>query len=73
MELAESLLIWSAPGSEVWDRYPGSRAHMREMLQQLPPKVLDRALNNPKTLNGDQALAEGWSEMPAKLRRRIAP
>lgn len=46
---------------------------MREMLQLLPPKVLDRALNNPKTLNGDQALAEGWSEMPAKLRRRIAP
>ncbi len=73
VELAESLLIWSAPGSEVWDRYPGSRAHIREMLQRLPPKVLDRALKNPKTLNGAQALAEGWSEMPAKLRRRIAP
>ena len=71
VELAESLLIWCAPASEVWDRYPGSRPHMRKMLQRLPLQVLLRALENPRTLGGAKALAEDWPEMPAKLRQRI--
>lgn len=71
VELAEQLLVWSAPNSALWDRYPGIREHMRKLLRRLPVQALVKALGNPDTQAGARVLADEWGDMPNGVRRWI--